>query len=212
MGQKQYTRALREFLKAEKIYADDPFLQNNLGVVYMAKGSLDLSVKHFKKALKLKPDYSPARNNLGAVYMEQENWDAAIECFLTVNEDLIYGTPHYPLTNLGFVYYKLGDYEKSITYYKEALEIAPKFPKATHGLGLAYMADGRYETAVKTLEKAVDRAPGEAIIYIDLGRAYKKTREYNKAYDAFTMAASIAKDPEVKDEAEREAKKVLYKQ
>ena len=30
MSQKAYTRALREFLKAEQIYAKDPFLQNDL--------------------------------------------------------------------------------------------------------------------------------------------------------------------------------------
>ncbi|MCK5784084.1 MAG: tetratricopeptide repeat protein, partial [Desulfobacterales bacterium] len=66
LGQGAHTRALREFLKADRIYPEDPYLQNDLALAYMAKGSLDLSIKHFKKALELSPDYSPARNNLGS--------------------------------------------------------------------------------------------------------------------------------------------------
>src|SRR6056297_3947520 len=80
MNQKAYTRALREFLKAEELYAKDPFLQNDLGLAYMAKKQYDKAISHFKYALELNPDYSPARNNLGAAYMENEDWDAAIDC------------------------------------------------------------------------------------------------------------------------------------
>lgn len=206
LAQREYTRALREFLKAEAIYPDDPYLHNNLGVTYMAKGNLDLSVRHFKKALDLKPDYAPARNNLGSAYLEQENWEAAIECFETVKGDLLYGTPHYPMTNLGFVYFKLGDYEKSVYNYKEALEIAPNFPMAHHGLGQVYMAMGNYPEAVKSLETAVEKAPNEARIYLDLGKAYKKVHEYNKAYETFKRAASLAENDKIRTEADTEAK------
>jgi len=211
MGQGADTRALREFLKAEKIYSDDPYLQNDLGVAYMAKGNLELAVQHFKKALKLKSDYSPARNNLGSAYIEQENWAAAIECFKIVKDDLLYGTPHYPMTNLGFVYFKLGDYDQAVDYYKEALDIAPNFPMAYHGIGRVYMAMGKYEDAVEAFESAVEKAPKQAPIYIDLGKAYKKQHEDNKAYEIFKKAAALAEDPKIKKEAEAEAQKVWKK-
>ncbi|MBC2713839.1 MAG: tetratricopeptide repeat protein [Desulfobacteraceae bacterium] len=208
MGQGANTRALREFLKAESINPDDPYLQNDLGVAYMLKGNLKLSIKHFKKALKLKPDYSPARNNLGSAYLEQENWAAAIECFTIVKDDLLYGTPHYPMTNLGFVYYKQGDYDQAVYYYKEALDMAPNFPMAYHGIGLVYMAKGEYEDAVEAFEAAIENAPNEVPIYLDLGKAYKKQHEYNKAYETFKKAAAMAEDAKLKEEAEAEAQKV----
>lgn len=208
MGQGAHTKALREFLKAESIYSDDPYLQNDLGMAYQAKGNLDLAVKHYKQALKLKSDYSLARNNLGAAYIEKENWEAAIECFLAVKDDLLYGTPHYPLTNLGFVYFKLGDYDQSVNYYREALEIAPNFPMAHHGLGKTFMAMGNYAEAVKSLETAVEKAPNEIPIQLDLGRAYKLSGEYNKAFEIFTRAAQTAEDPKIKKEAAAEAEKV----
>lgn len=207
MGQGNHTRALREFLKAESIYPDDPYLQNDLGMAYQAKGNLDLAIRHYLEALELNPEYSPARNNLGSAYIEQENWEAAIECFKAVKDDLLYGTPHYPMTNLGFVYFKLGDYDQSVYYYLEALEIAPNFPKAHHGLGRTYMAMGNYAEAVNSLENAVKNAPNEIPIQLDLGRAYKMTREYNKAFEIFTRAAQTAEDPKIKKEAEAEAEK-----
>lgn len=207
LGQGEHTRALREFLKAQSIYPDDPYLQNDLGVAYMAKRNLDLAVVHFNKALKLKSDYSPARNNLGSAYLEQENWDAAIECFKTVKDDLLYGTPHYPLTNLGFAYFKTGDYDQSVYYYNEAIDMAPNFPMAHHGIGQVYMAMGKYEDAVKSFEQAVENAPKEARIHIDLGKAYKMVHEYNKAYETFKKAAELADNDKLRVEAEAEAKK-----
>jgi tetratricopeptide (TPR) repeat protein len=208
MGQGSHTMALREFLKAESIYPNDPYLQDDLGVAYMAKGSMENAVKHFKKALKINPEYSPARNNLGSAYMEMEDWEAAIECFDIVKEDLLYGTPHYPLTNLGFVYYKMGEYDKAIKNYQEAIDIAPKFPMAFHGLGLVYMAMGRHAEALEALESAVDKAPKEGPIYMDLGKAYQQSGESNKAYDAFNKAAELAKDAKAKSAAMDAAKKV----
>lgn len=205
MGQGAHTKALREFLKAESIYPDDPYLQNDLGLAYQAKGNLELAVAHYQKALKLKPDYAPARNNLGSAYIAQENWEAAIACFVEVKDDLLYGTPHYPLTNLGFAYFKTGDYPRAVEYYQEAIEIAPNFPMAHHGLGRTYMAMGKYQEAVASLETAVKNAPNETPIQLDLGRAYKLSGQTNRAYEIFTRAAQTAEDPKLKKEAEAEA-------
>jgi tetratricopeptide (TPR) repeat protein len=202
MRQKAYTRALREFLKAEQIYAKDPFLQNDLGLAYMAKGQYEMAIDHFKKALDLNPDFSPARNNLGAAHMESENWQKAIECFKAVKDDLLYATPHFPLTNLGFIYYHRGDYETSLKYYEEALDLMPGFPKALHGQGRVYLKQGRYDKAVMVLEKAAQAAPGEARIHLDLGRAYRHVHEYNKAYQTFQKAASLGKGTEWGEKAE----------
>ncbi len=208
MSQKAYTRALREFLKAEELYAKDSFLQNDLGLAYMAKKKYDQAISHFQYALELKPDYTPARNNLGTAYMEKENWDAAIECFKAAKEDLLYATPHYPLTNLGFISFHRGDYDKAIGYYKEALDLMPNFPKALQGLGQVYMEKGEYDKAVDVFEKAVKEAPGEPRLHLDLGKAYRNIHEYNKAYKTFKKAAAMGKDTKLGEIAEKMAEEV----
>ena len=75
MGGGNYTAALGELLKAEKLNPDDPILHNDLGLVYMAKEKFDLAVVHFEKAVQLKPDYSLAKNNLGSAYLLAGEFD-----------------------------------------------------------------------------------------------------------------------------------------
>ena len=127
MGQNDYTAALNELLKAEKKYTNDPHLHNDLGLVYMAKDQLPLAIEHFKKAIDLKPDYAPARNNLGTAYLAIKNWDSAIICFKEVSRDLLYATPHYPLTNLGWAYYNKKEFALAEQFYREALKIDPNY-------------------------------------------------------------------------------------
>lgn len=166
IGQKNYTEALRELLKAEKLYADDPDLQHDLGFVYMQKEKPDLAIQHFKRALALKSDYSAAKNNLGVAYLKNEQWDEAITCFKELFENMLYTTPQNPLVNTGQAYYHKKDFVQSEKYYKRALGLYDDglnkdatYIKALHGLSLTCMATGRSREAVVLLEKAVQFAP-----------------------------------------------------
>jgi len=180
-----YTRALKELLKAEKQYPDDYLLHNDLGIVYEKKGKHDLAIRHFKKALKLKPDYALARNNLGTAYFEKKDWDAAIACFKKVSNNLLYATPHYPLYNLGKAYYHKQEYLLSEKSYLAALEQKPYFVVALQGLGQTYIAMGKFAEAVAALGSAVKTDPEFAEAYFNLGKAYQLSHRYKKARDAY---------------------------
>ena len=159
MGQGDYTAALRKLLEAEKLYSKDPHLQYDLGLVYMAKGRSDLAIHHFKKAIEIKPDYTPAKNSLGAAYLAQKRWDDAIACFKEITGDLLYVTPHYPLSNLGWAYYNKKEFKLAEKYYQDALKIEPEFVIALRGLGMTYLKMGRISEAVTFLEKVIKLAP-----------------------------------------------------
>ena len=171
-----YTKALRKLLEAEKLYAEDPHLQYDLGLVYMAKEKPNKAIEHFKKAVEIKPDYTPAKNSLGVAYLAQKKWDDAIVCFKEITGDLLYATPHYPLSNLGFAYYNKKKYRLAEKYYQDALKIEPKFVIALRGLGLTYLKMGRISEAVTTLEKVIELAPGSPIA-IEAQKEIKKVRE-----------------------------------
>lgn len=209
MAEENYTRALRELLKAEDMTPDDPYVHNDLGLTYLAKNNPEKAVEHFKRAVELNPDYSAARNNLGSAYVSLGKWDRAIECFEEVSKDLLYMTPHYPLSNLGYVYYMRGEYQKAENYYRQSLDMKRDFPKALHGLGLVYLANGDLRKAVKKLELAVEKAPTAASFYLDLGRAYTRNHNYNKALQTYKKAAAIAGDTELADKAEEKAREVM---
>lgn len=207
-NQGNYTAALRQFLKAEQLYPEDPILHNDLGLTYKAKGKPNLAIKHFKKALDLKPDYAPARNNLGTAHMDKKEWDLAIEQFKEVAGNLLYVTPQYPLSNLGLAYYHKGAYDTAAKYYQEALDLEPRFINALAGLGRTYIAMGRGSEAVAALETGVKYYPRAAQLHFDLGEAYTMARNYKKAYDAFQKVIELVPGTPLARKAQIESQKI----
>jgi type IV pilus assembly protein PilF len=201
LNQGQYTAALQELLKAEALNPEDPYIHNSLGMVYAAKGKIDLAITSFKKALALKPDYAPARNNLGSTYILQQNWDAAIACLMELTGNLIYGTPHYPLYNIGWAYYNKKDYELAETYFRQALDFDPNYARALWGLGLTYSAKGNTDAALEKLEKAVQKEPEFAQAYLDLGNIYQIKGRKEKAMESYQHAIALAPDSPVAQKA-----------
>ncbi len=207
-GQGDYTSALKEFLKAETLYAEDPYLQNDLGIAYMAKEKPDIAIEHFKKAVELNSDYAPARNNLGLAYIAKNDWDAAIASFKKVSEDILYATPHYPLSNLGLAYYNKREYKLAEKYYRQSLKLQPEFVTALLGLGRTYIAMGKIPEAVTTLEKAVKSAPKFGANYFFLAEAYALSHSYKKAIHTYQRVIELAPDTSLADEAKKEVRKI----
>jgi type IV pilus assembly protein PilF len=208
--QGNYTEALREFLKAESLYPDDPFLQNDLGLTYKAKKKPDLAIIHFNKALALKPDYPSVKNNLGTVYLDKGEWDVAIEYFKEVVGSLVYGSPHLPLSNIGWAYYNKKAYVHAEKYYIEALEIAPNFINALRGLGLTYMAMGKVPEGVEILEGAVKAYPRIALLYFDLAAAYTLLHDYESALNAYKKVDELAPKSSLARQAEKAVQKIKH--
>jgi len=203
MGQEDYTAALRELLKAEKIYSKDHRLQNDLGLTYMAKGKPGIAIDRFKKAIKIKPDYTQAKNNMGTAYLAKKDWDRAITGFKDIIEDLTYETPHYPLSNLGLAYYNKKEYRLAEKYYQDALKIEPRFVIALQGLGLTYLKMGNVADAVAMLEKGVKNAPDFAPLYFDLANAYTSSGEYKKAFDSYKKVIELVPDSPIATDAQK---------
>ena len=154
------------------------------------------------------PNSERAHNNLGTVYLATKNWQAAIETFKSLEGNLLYATPHFPLSNLGFAYYNLGEYRTAAMYYQRALDIEPNFPTALRGLGRTYIAMVRIPEAVSVLEKAVREAPGWPELYLDMGMAYRMAGEYTKALLAFNRVLELAPDSDAAEQALEEIKKM----
>lgn len=197
MAQGDYTAALNEFIKAEKITPSDPYLHNDLGLTYMAKKRFDLAEEHFKKAIELNPDYIPAKNNLGSSYLKQQKWDLAIACFQEISGNLLYATPHYPLSNLGWAYLGKKDLALAKKYFLMALESQPDFLNAIHGLAITYIESFELKSAFQIINKGIEKeknlgSGGVAILYADLARVYEKNRQFDKAKESWQKVIDLA--------------------
>ena len=149
------------------------------------------AVAHFQKAVALKPSYTPARNNLGAAYLAVEEWDAAIETFKEITKDALYATPQFPLSNLGLAYYKKGNYQKSLQYYKEALKLQPELVNAQFGIGRTYLAMNQGRLALQYLKNAVRVAPKVAEIHFYLAEAYLLTGQLKQARTSYESVLDL---------------------
>jgi type IV pilus assembly protein PilF len=204
----KYQAALREFLKAESLYADNYLLQEDLGLAYLALARYELATRHFKKALKLNPDYTPAHNSLGNAYTQQKEWDKAIEQYKIASADVLYATPHYPLASIGYVYAQQKKYDLAETYYRKALNVNRDYVGALHGLARIYMETGRVTEAIAKLEKAIELAPQAAFLHYDLAKAYRQKGDYRKAHTLYLKVAELQPDSDLADKAMQEARKM----
>ena len=192
MRQGDYTSALRELLEAEKLNPDDHIVQNDLGICYMNKKRMADAIVHFKKAVAIKPSYAAARNNLGTAYLALKEWDTAIGIFREISKDALYGTPHYPLANIGLAYYHKGEYKIALRYYKEALRMQGNFVNALRGAGRCYLAlnDGRM--ALRYLSSAVKIAPKAPELHFELAEANLLIGQTGQAIVSYESAIEFA--------------------
>jgi len=152
--------AVKSLLEAQKYYGEDAILQNALGYAYMNIGKHDLAIEHFNKALEIKPDFSDAINNLGVAYSNKNEWHTAIKYYKEVTKDFLYPTQYKPLTNIGWAYYKLQNYQESEKFYRKALKLNPKYTPTLFGLGKTYFAMKRISEAVENFKKVIELVPG----------------------------------------------------
>jgi len=190
----KHATALKNLLEAYKTIPNDPYLNNSLGLVYLAKDRFDLAENHFKKALNLKTDYIHANNNLGAAYLKQEKWNLAIQCFEEVSENLLYATPEMPLSNLGWAYFHQKKFKKATIYFTKSLEIRPDFLFAIHGLASIYIETRDHTRAINILHHALDKNPGAAILHSDLAKVYEALKDFDQARKSWDVVLQLVPD------------------
>lgn len=192
MRQGDYTSALGKLLETEKLNPKDPIVHHDLGLCYRAKNRMPDALAHLEKAVTLKPSFSAARNTLGRVYIETGAYDKAITTLKELTGDVLYGTPHFPLSNLGEAYYHKKDYAKAIEYYKQSLKISPKFIPALHGMGRTYVALGRGRIALMYLERALKLSPNMPEIHYDAAKAYEIMGRIGQARISYQSVIQLA--------------------
>jgi tetratricopeptide (TPR) repeat protein len=161
--------ALREFLEAEKLNPDDASVQFGLGSALNARGRFQDGLRHYRKALKLDPKFTEVHNAMGSTYLELGQWDDAIKEFEITLNDLLYLTPFYVENNLGWAYYKKGDFPRAIEHYRRALSMKPDFGLAYYNVGLAYKDNKQTEEAIAAMRSAISQVPNLLDAHLQLG-------------------------------------------
>lgn len=114
----------------------------------------------FLRALELEPEQPLVMNYLAYSWVEQRlNLDRAKAMLVRAVE--LRPDDGYIVDSLGWVYYRLGEYDKGVTYLERAVELRPQDPVINDHLGDAYWRVGRRQEARFQWHRALSLGPEE---------------------------------------------------
>jgi radical SAM protein with 4Fe4S-binding SPASM domain len=146
-------------------------------------------------------DYNEIRNikdnkkllELSAEAISEENYQFADGCL-----DSIYKCDQKNiaiLNQLGFVNYKLENYEKSLMFNEQVLSIDPKNAYALKGKGVCLASTDMVQEGISYLEKAIEYADKNFLDpYYDLSLVYYNCKDYKKAKEVLMEGRKKSKE------------------
>jgi len=206
----QLNEASIEFQKALSLDPKNKETLNYLGYISTRFKKYDEAISYYKRAISLDPEYADAINNLGVTYTELENWDEAIRQFERALKNPLYRTPARTYSNIGYAYYKKGDFDKAKTSLQDALIRNPVFPRAMYILGLIYRETGDSQSAIEEFKKAIGILPDYTDAHWELARAYFSAGKKAKALKHFQVVFEKDTDRERRREASNYIEQLKY--
>jgi tetratricopeptide (TPR) repeat protein len=126
-----------------------------LGTAYERSGRIDDAIAAYEEILAVDPDLPAVANNLAALLADYRTDDASLEKALELASQFEDSDNPAFLDTLGWVHYRLGDYDAAIPYLEKSVEAAGKVPVLRYHLGMAYKAVGRSADAKEQLSLAL---------------------------------------------------------
>lgn len=149
-----YDNAIKVLQKAAYNFKDDERIYFAIGTLYDRKGDSDNALNMMYKVLKINPKNANALNYIGYSLVEKgvkmdEAEDMLQEAVRLKPDD------GYVIDSLAWLYYKKGNYTKSLYLLKQAVGLEPDEPTILKHLGQIYLQMGDKQTAQKYLKKAL---------------------------------------------------------
>lgn len=166
--------------------------EDNLGGALILEGKEEEAHAHFAAAARINPKDPMSHSNLGTYYETHNQMREAVKEYeaavgMTSDAGLLAQT----YANLGAAYRGLGDDERALASYKQALQYNTNQFNAWLGLGLLAQKQGRLPEAITNLSRSVELQP-TARGYLALGRALQQSGRTLEALTAYEQATRIA--------------------
>ncbi len=149
-----YPLALSNLLESVRLDPNNAVAQNNLGLAYYVRQKYTLALEHISKAIELEPKYTDALNNRGRLYADTGKYDAAIRDLTKARNDLTYTQPGKVISNLGYAYFKKGDFKKAQLVLAEAIR-ANKDCFSYNYYGRSLYSLKKYSLSAEVLDEAI---------------------------------------------------------
>ncbi len=148
--------ALQNFSEARSLDPGHWETHYYLGRHYYRTGDYQLALDSFRKAVQLEPDSANPYTNLGAVLLSTYDFAGAAAAF---DKAVAIAPTRGGYSNSGAMHYYLGNYDKAVNLYLEALQLAPDDARLWGNLADAYFRiPGKTRQAQGAYAKAIERA------------------------------------------------------
>lgn len=107
----------------------------------------EVAEEHYRIALEIDPSNSEANNNYGAFLCRSGRELESEQYFMTALENPLYNTPEYAYTNAAICLVKVGERERSKTYFRKALAAKSDFTAALLPLSELLFEEGDHANA-----------------------------------------------------------------
>ena len=119
------------------------------------------AIESYEEALRANPDLPAVANNLAALLADYRSDSSSLERALELASQFNKSENPAFVDTLGWVYYRLGNYEEAIPLLEKAVGAAGQAAVLRYHLGMAYLANGNKEKAREHLEIALADADVE---------------------------------------------------
>ena len=203
-GKAFYPQAQRDLDAAIKIAPDSPDVYGNLGLLERAKGNNQEAIDNYQKALALDESLYVIRYNLAKVTMFLGELEDARREYKRVLQDIPADSKDSMRRDvnrdLGFIEYRLGEYEGAVAHFDHTLSADEADQQARYYQSLAYFRLGKLNRARVGFKQIVDSSmlekddPLLIDTYENLGLIALASDEYQSAVSYFLAALEVDPD------------------
>jgi len=188
----RFSEAIPDFDLALADRPDDPYILNQRGLAHVGIGDHTAAADDFQAAIDLDAGYLEVRRNLLKALKASGQTDriGAIEAGEAVVD--------------GQTQFGLGNYEKALAYYSQALDLDQDNGYALFERGRAFISLGRFEEAVVEYDTLLAIETDHSEAFFNRGLAYENLDNFPAAIADFT--STITLDPDNLDAYSRRAR------
>lgn len=185
----QIDAGLAQFRRAMAIRPNAVSLYSDMGSALYAASRFPEALDAFERAITLSPGSAVSLTRAGVTSQQMGDTQRALDFYERANA---IQPSAETFSNMGTIYYGLGDYAKAASAYEGALLIRPLGAITHRNLGDAYSHLGRQDDARRAYRQAVARAEAEVSVSPSDARAIARLAVYQaKAGDDAGARASL---------------------
>ena len=192
MAKDKYNDAIAALQKAIKLKPHQ-ILYHNLALAYWWNNDIENTISQLNKVLSISPNDYDANQLLATAYLLQGHTQQAIHAY----EALMQLNPSsMDMSNLALAHMLEGDYEKSYSYAKQAVDKSPQNPAWVLNLADVQKMRNRNQEASHLYQQVIESYRGSTELYAWLGlaQAYAHQNNYSDAIHALDNARKLSPD------------------